>query len=96
MDAVRHLEISCRRGVPYAAYFHLSSPPNRRSVRMELAEPQLVIDFDAEDRPLGIEILAPRATTLEAFNRVLTRLGFPAATAEELGPLWTQPSVNSQ
>lgn len=84
---IRYLNVSYRRGVPYAAYFHLSSPSRGRSVRMELVEPGMVIDFDAADRPLGIEITAPSLTTLEAFNEVLVRLGFAPATAGELAPL---------
>jgi hypothetical protein len=47
----------------------------------------MVIDFDAEDRPLGIEITAPSLTTLEGFNEVLIRLGFVPATPAELAPL---------
>lgn len=85
--SVRHLEVSFRGSVPYAAYYHLSRRRAGASVRTELVEPGMVIDFDAEDRPLGIEITAPSLTTLEAFNELLARLGFAPATAGELDAL---------
>ena len=81
------LRVSYRRGVPYAAYYHLSAHKAGASVRTELVEPGMVIGFDAADRPLGIEITAPSLTTLEAFNEALVRLGFASATAGELAPL---------
>lgn len=84
---VRYLRVSYRDGKAYAAYFYLSSRGNRRSVRVELEEPSLVIDFDAQERPLGIEILAPWMTTADHLNRVLSRLGLPLATPQELAPL---------
>lgn len=83
----RELGVSYRDGKAYAAYFHVCSRGGRRSVRVELDEPGLVTDFDAEDRPLGIEILAPWMTTADDLNRVLCRLGLPLVTAVELAPL---------
>lgn len=84
---VRYLRVSYRDGKAYAAYFYLSPRINRRSVRVELEEPSLVIDFDDQDRPLGIEILAPWMTGADDLNRVLSRLGLPLATPQELAPL---------
>jgi len=84
---VRYLRVSYRDGKAYAAYFYLTPKTNRRSVRVEFAEPSLVIDFDDQERPLGIEILAPWMTTEDDLNHVLRRLGLPLATSQELAPL---------
>lgn len=86
-EAVRCLKVSYHRGVPYAAYYYLAPRGKALSVRTELVEPGMVIDFDANDRPLGIEITAPPLTTLEALNAILVRLGFEPAMPEELAPL---------
>ena len=84
---IRYLSVSYRDGKAYAAYFYLTPRTDSRSVRVEHDEPSLIIDFDAQDQPLGIEILAPWMTTADHLNRVLTRLGLPLATPEELAPL---------
>jgi hypothetical protein len=47
-----------------------------------------VVDYSADDRPIGLEITAPSVVTLEAINRVLAALGQPLATADELAPLF--------
>ena len=83
----RYLEVSYRRGVPYAAYYHLSSATDEQSVRVEQAEPGMVIDFAADGRPLGVELTAPALTTLDALNQVLDNLGLARATTEDFAPL---------
>lgn len=82
-----YLQVTFRGGRPFAAYYYLPRGAHDASARTERAEPGLVIDFAADDRPIGIEITAPARLTVEAFNRVLARLGFPAVEADELAPL---------
>lgn len=82
-----YLEVTFLHGRPVAAYYHLVSEEEVASARCRRLEPGLVVDFAADDRPLGIEITAPSALALEDFNRVLDELGLPAVTAEELAPL---------
>ena len=81
------LEVTFRRGRPFAAYYYLARTGRRKSVRQELVEPGMVIDFADTGEPLGIEITAPALTTLEALNQVLDSLGLPRATAEDFAPL---------
>lgn len=71
-----------------AAYYALPRNTHDVSVRCDPVEPGMVVDFSADGRPIGIEITAPSALTLEAFNGVLTSLGFPEVTAEILAPLY--------
>lgn len=47
----------------------------------------LVIDFDRDGKPIGIEIVVPDQLTLPAFNRVLRQLGFPPLKRADLAPL---------
>jgi hypothetical protein len=45
------------------------------------------MDFTADGRPIGIEITAPCAGTLEALNRILISLNQQPVTMDELAPL---------
>lgn len=82
-----YLEVTFRRGRPLAAYLHFPRRSGDRSYRTELAEPGLVIDYNRQGKPLGIEITAPTRLSAAALNRVLKRLGFPAVKPSDLAPL---------
>jgi len=82
-----YLEVTFRRGKALAAYYYLPRRPRERSHRTRRVEPGLVIDFSADGRPIGIEILAPEKLTLSAFNRVLRTLGLPPLKRADLAPL---------
>jgi uncharacterized protein YuzE len=83
-----YLEVTFRRGRPIAAYFYLPRRPADRSYRTTRVEPGLVIDFNRQGKPIGIEITYPSKLTLAAFNRVLRQLGAPALRRSELAPLY--------
>ena len=82
-----YLEVTYRHGRALAAYLYLPVAGDRRSVRSERMEPGMVVDYDAERRPLGIEITTPERLTLTELNRVLAQLGVTPATPEDLAPL---------
>lgn len=82
-----YLEVTYRRGRPFAAYYHLSDRAGQKSVRTRRFEPGLVVDFARNGDPLGIEIIQPRAVTAAAMNRVLKELGLPSVKRGELAPL---------
>lgn len=84
---MRYLEITFRGGKPFAAYYSLPRRPGDRSVRTELAEAGLVIDFARGGRPIGIEITAPSRITMAALNRVVRSLGQDPITRAEFAPL---------
>jgi len=83
----RYLEVTYRKGKPFAAYLYLPPPAGARSARTESVGKGLVIDFGADGSPIGLEITAPGQISLEAINSVLARLGQPKLSANELAPL---------
>ena len=82
-----YLEVTFRKGQPLAAYFYLSRCPGDVSHRTERAEDGLLIDFADDDRPIGIEITAPRTTSVAAINRILKRLGQSLIEPQDIEPL---------
>ena len=82
-----YLEVTFRHGKPMAAYYYLPRNPKDKAYRTKRVEPGLVIDFTRNNKPLGIEILAPEKLTLAALNKVLRDLGFPPVKRADLAPL---------
>lgn len=82
-----YLEVTFRRGRPLAAYLYLPRQRNDKSYRTERVDPGLVIDYNRQGKPIGIEITAPAKLSAPALNRVLRRLGVPAVTRADLAPL---------
>ena len=82
-----YLEITFRRGKPFAAYYYLPRRAGDRSYRSEEAESGLVVDFTRGGRPIGIEITTPSKISLAALNRVLRSLGQAPASRADVAPL---------
>lgn len=82
-----YLEVTFRRGRPLAAYLYLPRSPGDKSYRSSRVEPGLIIDYTRNGRAIGVEITAPRKTSLSAMNRVLRELGMPVLTRDDLAPL---------
>jgi hypothetical protein len=82
-----NLQVTYRAGRVLAAYYAVAGAEPLRSARTEEAGPGLVVDYDRNGRPLGIEIFDPTVVTLARFNRLLARLGLPRVAAAELAPL---------
>jgi hypothetical protein len=82
-----YLEVTFKSGRPVAGYFYLPRHPVQKSYRSKRVEAGLVVDFSRGGRPIGIEITAPGALSLKAFNRVLADLGLPALRRDDLAPL---------
>jgi hypothetical protein len=85
--ADRFLEMTFRNGRPWAGYLHLAPKRGDKSARTEKRAPGLLVDFAADGRPIGVEIVSPSVVTLESLNLVLSELGEAAATEAELRPL---------
>jgi len=83
----RYLEITYRKGVAMAAYLYLPRNPGERSLRTEKAEAGMLIDYGYANRPIGIEITAPRQLSLDAINNVLGKLGLKPLGKAEITPL---------
>jgi len=82
-----YLEVTYRQGKPVAAYYYLPRLPGQRSIRTRRVEPGLLIDFAKDGRPIGVEITAPSAISVTAFNRALRELGLAPVKREEMAPL---------
>ena len=82
-----YLEVTYRQGRPIAAYMYLPRRSGDKSCRTAVADPDLVIDFNRQGAPIGIEITAPRKVTVTSLNRVLRGLGLPPVTRADIAPL---------
>ena len=82
-----YLEVTFRRGKPFAAYLYLPRETGERSFRTSKAEAGMVIDFGQSGNPIGIEITAPTKVTIADINHVLIKLGLPPMQDNELAPL---------
>ena len=81
------LEVTFRRGRPLVAYYYLARRASDKSHRTERAGHGIIVDYASDGRPIGLELTAPSAVTLDDINQVLARLGQPTANAEDLAPL---------
>ena len=84
----RSLQITYRKGQPFAAYLYLSRVTGERSVRTEpTADGLVIVDFAADGRPAGIEITAPGAVTLDRINSLLQHLAQAPLPEADFGPM---------
>jgi hypothetical protein len=82
-----YLEVTYRKGRPLAAYYYLPRSDGDRSARTERAAGGLLVDYTADGRPIGIEIVSPGSLQLSDLNGLLERLGFAPVAREDLAPL---------
>lgn len=82
-----YLEVTFRHGRPMAGYLYLPRTPEDRSLRTSRRDPGLIVDFNRDGKPIGIEITAPSQVGLEDLNRVLSELGVPLLEQADLAPL---------
>ncbi|MCL2639502.1 MAG: DUF2283 domain-containing protein [Phycisphaerales bacterium] len=82
-----YLEITFCDGKPLAAYLQLPRKPGDKVARSKKAEAGMVIDFAPDQRPIGIEITAPSAFSIEALNRVMASLNLAPASPTDVAPL---------
>jgi hypothetical protein len=83
----RYLEVTFRRGKPFAAYLYLPRAAEDRSVRTEEVGYGMIVDYGTNDQPRGIELTAPEQVTIERLNQVLARLQMSPMREEEFAPL---------
>lgn len=87
LNGFSYLEVTFRGGKPLAAYYYLKRRPGQKSFRTQRVEPGMIIDFNREGQPIGIEITAPGKLTLAAINCVLRELGLPSLKRSDLSPV---------
>ena len=82
-----YLEVTFRRGKPFAAYLYLPRSAGAKSYRSSKADPGMIIDFDETGTAIGIEITAPAKVTATDLNRVLSEIGEPLLAEDDVAPL---------
>lgn len=81
------LQITYRKGKPFAAYIYLSHQRGQKSVRTEAITEDLLIDYAQDGTPLGIEIVSPGIVSIDEIQGVFDRLGLGRPEPVELEPL---------
>jgi uncharacterized protein YuzE len=81
------IQVTYRKGEPLAAYIYLGRAPGTKVARTEEIGPDLLIDYAADDSPLGIEIVSPGHVTLDEINAAFRKLGLTPPAPSELAPL---------
>jgi len=84
----RSLQITYRKGRPFAAYLHLSHETGEKSAKtVASADGLVIIDYAANGQPIGVEITAPQAVPLERLNTLLVELGQLPLAEEDYRPI---------
>ncbi len=81
------LQITYRKGEPFAAYIYLAHRPGTKSARTEPVGPELLIDYADDGTPLGIEVVSPGFVTEDEILSVFERLGIEPPPTHDLAPL---------
>ena len=82
-----YLEVTFRKGKALAAYLYLPRKKGAKSAKTEAHSNGVLIDFDKDGEPIGVEITVPGQTTLETINEVLSQLGQEPLDSEDIAPM---------
>lgn len=83
----RYLEVTFRKGKPLAAYLYLPRPVGAKAARTSDVGRGVKIDYDMREIPIGVEITAPAAITVDELLALLATLGIDQLDRNELAPL---------
>ncbi len=84
----RSLQITYRKGRLFAAYLHLSHATGEKSAKtVPSPDGLLVVDYAGNGQPIGVEITAPLAVSLERLNRLLADLGESPLAEQDYWPV---------
>jgi len=82
-----YLEVTYRRGKVLAAYLYLPRASDDVVTRSREMVPGIVLDFQQDGRPIGMELAFPASLELDEVNRVLAQFHLGQVSREELAPL---------
>ena len=82
-----YLELTYRRGKLLAGYLYLPRKDDDEVVRSHKAADGLVVDYSADDRPIGIEIVSPAIVSVDMICQLLKDLHCKDVSRAELAPL---------
>ena len=60
------VQVTYRKGRPFAAYIYLQRKPGQKAARTEKVSSEVLIDYAADGTALGIEVVAPGHVTIDA------------------------------
>ena len=81
------IQVTYRKGQPFAAYIYLQRKPGQKSARTERVSDEVLIDYSADGTALGIEIVSPGHVSIQEINEAFDRIGLTRPQLEELRPL---------
>jgi len=82
-----YLEITYRKGKPFAGYLYLSDTRPQEPCRTEEVRPGVLVDTAADGEVLGIEFLSPGSVTPEDLQAIARHLRDVQLPAEDLSPV---------
>jgi hypothetical protein len=84
----RSLQVTYRKGRPFAVYLHLSHSTGEKTAKtVPSPDGLLVVDYAANEQPIGVEITAPQAVSLERLKGLLAALGEPPLPERDYLPV---------
>lgn len=84
----RSLQVTYRKGRPFAAYLHLSHATGEKGARtVASSDGLLIVDYGTSGRAVGVEITSPQAVSLERLNALLADLGEGPLAEQDYGPV---------
>jgi len=69
------------------AYLYVQRQTGDRSARTVEVTPDVLADYAADGRLIGVEFIAPEHLTREVIADIVRRLDLPAGSTDELAPL---------
>jgi len=82
-----YLEITYRKGKPFAGYLYLSETRPPEPCRTEEVRPGVLVDTASDGEVLGVEFLSPGAVTTDDIEAISRRLHGVQVPAEDLSPV---------
>jgi hypothetical protein len=81
-----YLEVTYRRGKPFAAYLYFNRRAGDKADRTE-THGDYVVDYAADGRAIGVEFLRTDSVDLASLNRIVTAANQAALFQADLVPL---------
>ena len=83
----RYLEITFRKGKPFAAYIYLSRQTGSIVSTTKKYSEGIIADFDNKNNVIGLEITSPLQIKISKINDILNQLHVSPISERELAPL---------
>ena len=80
----RDFNVTYREGPLTAAYLRFQAVAPGGVARTQPDPDGMLVDFNAQGRPVGIEFIAPSKITVSGINTLLTKLNQPPAAGNEI------------